>query len=356
MKILHTEWSIGWGGQEIRTYSEIKYLKEKIDFVVAVRDNSILGEKVEKLGVKVYKLPFKGNLDITTLFSLVKIIKNEKIDIINTHSGKDTWVGGLAGKIAGIKFIRTRHLANRINPSRLNFINEIADFVITTGNKVKEDMLKFNRIKPNKIESIPTGVDEEIFDPSKYDRNVERNKLNINSDQIAIGVLGVLRRVKRHNDFIKAAKILNEKYDNLKFFIAGDGPLKEQLIDFAKQENISINFLGHIDNVANYLSALDIFVNSSESEGVPQAVIQALMMNKAVVATDVGSTKDLYNNNFLLALPKNPDNLAENIEKLIVDLNLRKELSLKARNSVINEFSIKAMKNKLMSVYERVLK
>ncbi|WP_281950395.1 glycosyltransferase [Nitrosophilus kaiyonis] len=355
IKVLHTEWSDGWGGQEIRIINEMEILRELgVELFLATREHAKIKDEAIKRGFKVFTLPFKGSFDFKTFFSLLKIIKENNIDIVNTHSGKDTWVGGLAAKFAKAKFIRTRHLSNPINPSRLNFINELADFIITTGEKVKEDMIKNNRIDPNKIESIPTGVDENIFAPSKCDRKKEREKFGIKDNEIAIGALGVIRSVKRHEDFVEAAKILNEKYNNLKFFIAGDGPGRKRIQNLINSYHLkNFTLLGHIRNPEKYLCAIDILVNSSKSEGVPQAVIQALMMNKVVVATDVGSTKDLfYKNNFLLAKPLNPKDLVQNIEQYILN---EKERNKERREFIINNFSKKSMGKKVLNIYKKVL-
>ncbi len=127
IRVLHTEWSDGWGGQEIRILNEMLAVRERgVEIYLACRENARIQEKALEQGIPVFTLPFRGNADLKTLFGLMRIIRRKKIDIVNTHSGKDTWVGGLAAKLTGRKFIRTRHLSNPINPSRLNFINEIA--------------------------------------------------------------------------------------------------------------------------------------------------------------------------------------------------------------------------------------
>ena len=163
--VLHTEWSDGWGGQEIRIIEEMKAMREiyGIKSILACRKGSQIATRALLEDFEVYYLPFKGNTDIKTLFALRKIIKERDIAIVNTHSGKDTWVGGLSAKLSGIAFIRTRHLSNPINPSRLNFINSLADYIMTTGESVKEDMIKNNRISRDKIASVPTGIDAKRF-------------------------------------------------------------------------------------------------------------------------------------------------------------------------------------------------
>ena len=347
IKVLHTEWSDGWGGQEIRIISEMLALRERgVEVYLACRSYAKIKQKAEENGIKVFTLPFSGSFNIKTILGLKKIIKEYDIDIVNTHSGKDTWTGGIAAKLANVKFIRTRHLSNKINPSRLNFINELADFIFTTGENVKKQMIKYNRINSDKIISIPTGVDENIFNPQNFNK--------IDKNEIYIGALGVVRGVKGYEYFIESAIILLKKYNNLKFFIAGDGPM----FDKYKQdiENLKLNdkiiMLGHVKDTAEFLSTLDIFVNSSKSEGVSQAIIQALMMNLQVVATDVGSTRDLWrNNNFLLCQSQNSQDLADKIEQLII----KNKFDNNSREYMIENFSKKAMTEKILTSYKKVM-
>ena len=357
IRVLHTEWSIGWGGQEIRVINEMIVVREEgIEVFLACRDDSMIKKKALENNIKVFTLPFRGNVDFKTLFGLNKIIKAYSIDIVNTHSGKDTWVGGLAAKLAGIKFIRTRHLSNRISPARTNFINELADYIFTTGESVREDMIKYNRIQSHKIQSIPTGIDSSIFNPDKYDIAECRKQFNLRDDDIVIGILAVLRQFKRHDLFLQMAKAIIKKYSNKKFvfIIAGDGPQKNSIKKIINDLNLTphVKFLGHVNNVSEFLSALDILVLSSDSkEGVPQSVIQGLFMNKPVVATNSGSTQDLFfENNFQLV---KIDDLMALVSGVSYYLNTSEEIS--SRIYMINNFSLKIMVQKIMAVYNKLL-
>jgi len=358
IRVLHTEWSNGWGGQEIRIINEMSIVREYgVEPFLACREEAKIKDEALKRGFRVFSLPFRGNLDFKTLFKLIKIIKDNRIDIVNTHSGKDTWVGGVSAKIAGAKFIRTRHLSNPINPSRVNFINELADFIITTGEVVREDMIKNNRINPSKILSIPTGVDENRFNPNCYKKEEARAKFGISPKKIAIGNVAVLRRFKRHDMLIEAFYLLTKKYPDIELLIAGEGPQREKLENIIKNRGLigKVKLLGHLREPQELLKALDIFVLSSDSkEGVPQSLIQALMMNKAVVATDVGSVIDLYNANFILSKPE-VKQLAEDIESLIVDKSLREYYENVARESIVDRFSLSKMGSDILEVYKRVL-
>ena len=357
IRVLHTEWSDGWGGQEIRIINEMKALRNKgIRVYLACREHSLIKKKAEESNLEVFVLPFRGNADLLTLSKLIRIIKANSIDIVNTHSGKDTWVGGLSAKLARVKFIRTRHLSNPIKESRLNFINELADYIFTTGESVKSNMIKNNRIKPEKIQSIPTGIDASFFDPAKFNK-VECKKLfSINNDNISIGIMAVLRQFKRHDLFLKMANDIIKRFPNknFNFLIAGNGPQKESIISWIDELglNKNVRLLGHVDQVPEFLSALDIVVLSSDSkEGVPQCVMQALMMNKSVVSTNSGSTADLFHkNNFQLVETNSFEALSSGVMHFLL-----KNQKVNSRDYIQLNFSLELMSRKILSVYKELL-
>lgn len=357
IKVLHTEWSDGWGGQEIRVINEMIALREQgVEVCLACRDHAQIKQKAFENNIEVFTLPFRGNFDLKTMFSLRKIIKENNINIVNTHSGKDTWVGGFAAKLASAKFIRTRHLSNRIRSSRLNFINEIADFIFTTGESVKEAMIKNNRIKPKKIMSIPTGIDEEIFNPSKYEKYACRKIFDIHEDEFVIGIVAVLRDFKRHDNFLIIAQKLISRYKDkkLKFIIAGEGPKREaieqQIVDLKLTSYVTM--IGHTDEVAKFLKAIDLFVLPSDrNEGVPQSLIQALMMQVPSVSTTAGSIRDLlHQGNFLISEPTVED-ILENIIQIIEE----KDHITQNRDYILENFSKKAITEKIIKIYYRLL-
>ena len=361
IRVLHTEWSGGWGGQEIRILNEMLSARALgVEVFLACRSDSILKQHVEQHHIPVFVLPFKGNADLKTLFALKKIVKQNQIDIVNTHSGKDTWVGGFAAKLAGVKFIRTRHLSNRIKTTRINFINELADYIVTTGSSVRDDMIKYNRIRPEKIQSIPTGIDVELFNPDNYDENKCRSLLNLAEDEMAIGIVAVLRRFKRHDLFLQMAQRLIAKYpeQKLKFFIIGEGPQRDNIENIIANLNLSgnVHLSGHVDDVPTVLMALDIFVLSSDScEGVPQSVIQALFMNKKVVATDSGSTKDLLvDNNFRLVGAGSVDELVTGVAHHLQS-NAENNNQETPRETMIKNYSLTDMALRLLDIYRKIV-
>jgi glycosyltransferase involved in cell wall biosynthesis len=357
IRVLHTEWSNGWGGQEMRIIAEMLEIRsQNIEVFLACRDQSYIKKKALENNIQVFILPFRGNFDFVTLFALKKIINKYSIDIVNTHSGKDTWVGGLAAKMARKKFIRTRHLSNPISTSPLNFINRLADYIITTGESVRSTMIKINHIKPNKIQSIPTGIDPSLYNPNIYNFKECRGKFDFADNQIVIGILAVLRQFKRHDLFLEMAKDLIKLYPNKKllFIIAGNGPQKNNIQKRINDLKINSNvrMLGHTNNVPEFLMAIDILVLSSDSkEGVPQSVMQGLFMNKPIVATSSGSTKDLLvEDSFKLVNAGDTEALVKG-----VSYYLDGNSSQNSREHMINFFTKNNMIDKILRVYEVIL-
>ena len=195
-----------------------------------------------------------------------------------------------------------------------------------------------------------------VFNPNNYDVVESRKQYNLGDDVIAIGILAVLRQFKRHDLFIEMAKAIIEKYPDKKFvfLIAGDGPQKNSIQKFINDLNLTshIKFLGHVDKVSEFLSALDILVLSSDSkEGVPQSVMQGLFMNKSVVATNSGSTKDLLNNNnFQLVGIGSSIELVNGVSYFIDDNKIRQNEVL-----IDEKFSIKFMSRRIVEIYNHLL-
>jgi glycosyltransferase involved in cell wall biosynthesis len=214
-------------------------------------------------------------------------------------------------------------------------------------------MIKYNRINPNKIISIPTGIDDELFDPLKYDKQKSREIFGLNKDKYYIGILAVLRSFKRHDFFLDIANYFKDN-ENIEFVIAGEGPKREEIENKIKALNLkNVKLLGHVTKVPEFLKAIDLQLLTSDSkEGVPQSVIQGLMMQKDIIASNVGSVKDLYkDNNFLMLDGLDLNKWVEGVERIY-----NKELKLnKDRDYIVENFSKKAMVKKVLDVYKRVL-
>ena len=360
LRILHTDILCDWGGQESRVFTECVEMKKRGAHVYfSCRPHSQLEQKLREHGIETLALPYRSNADLKSMFALVRFIKHNRINVVNTHSGKDTWVGGFAAKIAGVKFIRTRHMALPINPARTNFINEWADYIITTGERVKADMIRNNRIQPDRIVSIPSGQDPARFDPSRFDRTAIRAQLGIAPDTVCIGNLSNIRAEKRMDIFAQVALNIHREFPNTTFWIAGKAEpnIQAQLQHFIAVNKMQsyLHLVGETDQPAEFLAALDVFMLTSESEGISQSLMQAMLMGKACISTAVGGIPDLQHDGNVVLTECNADKLTAALRAVLADPQKMQALHDKARGFVAQEFSQTRMVEKLINVYRQLI-
>lgn len=363
IRVLHTEWSGGWGGQEIRIINEMQGVRARgIDVHLACADHTPIYKKAKALGFPVHHLPFRGTVDFKTLRGLMRLSRQLDIDIINTHSGKDTWVGGFAAKLTGKKFIRTRHLSYPVNPSRLNFINEWADCVITAGEETRLAMIRTNRIKPERIVAIPTGPDAQIFDPEKYDALAVRKRLGLSPEHIVIGAVAFMRAMKRYDVFVEVVAKLIAQNKNVRCVIVGDGPMREkieaQIADLQLEDYFILT--GMIEQPADIMSTFDIaMLTSDRGEVTPQSLLQYLLMNIPTICTRVGSVADYYqNDHFILVEPNDVDAMTNALTPLVNDAEKREAMRTycaQLRPAFAAQFSLDAMIDKTLQLYEKLI-
>ena len=355
IKILHTEWSGGWGGQELRILSEMEGLRARGYWVgLAAAPHTPIYKKMKSLGFPVFALGFKGNLDFKTFMGLIKIIRAEKINIVNTHSGKDTYVGGLAAKFCGVKFIRTRHLSYAIK--KTSFINKLADHIVTTGEPTRQSMIQKQNIHPDKITSIPSRPDENLFNPENYKKSEIREFLGISKDELVIGIVAFFRRMKRLDNFIEMASLLKTRNKNLKlkFVLVGDGPFRAELEALIKEKNLDqeVLLVGHQENPAKFMAAFDIGVLSSDSgEATPQVLMQYLMMGLPIMATEICHIEGMPSSSAYQLVPVNNILVwTETLEKLLKDFSAVQDETKKLRAYMLAQHSLKIMLDQMEKI------
>ncbi len=290
--ILHTEASTGWGGQEIRIVQEsIGMTKRGHRVIIAAPENSNIYKRANKVGINTIPADFQKNP--LSVLKMMTLLKRERPDIVNTHSSSDSWVATVAAKLSGVKpkTIRTRHLSTPISKSCFSrLLYEILpDAVITTGEEIRQRMMRDNRFSASKIFSIPTGIDLEQFNPAKVQPAFQPNSFSV-------GMVGVLRSWKGHRFFIDAIPDILSQIPDAVFYIAGDGPQSENIKSLIKKMALykKVFMLGHREDIPEVLQSLNVVVHPSfANEGVPQSILQALAMKKPVVASDAGSIKEV---------------------------------------------------------------
>ena len=356
MKILHTEWMGVKGGQAIRVIEDLKLIRE-MGFTpfLAAKPNAWLSEQAEKEGITVFPTDFSHIADLSSAYRLYKIIKKYQIDIVHTHSSKDSYVATLAAKMAGAKVVRSRHIELT---KKAGIIYKIADAIMTTGEKVKQELVA-SGVDEKKVISIPTYPDEKKFQPSEQTRKELQEKYQTEK-MLVIGMMTGLYVRKRPLSLLPIMKEIVLRNPQTKLLIAGQN-LEKQMVKL-KQEIKKYNLEKHVMFVGyvcpeEFLNVIDIYVCPSSKEGVPQALMQAMMMGKAAVSTEVGSIVDLnIDDNLMLVQKDDIEGLKESLLNIVEDEALRKSLAAKNAKLMHTYCSRSVMKQKMKAVYENLCK
>lgn len=161
-------------------------------------------------------------------------------------------------------------MAIPISRNPFNFIHKLADGIITTGESVRTALIENNGVATERIVSIATGVTLDRFSPV-IDGTELRKEMGISKDARIISIVAILRKVKRHDVFLQAAKLLLQRYPNLRFLIVGDGPMRDDIVARVSELGLeqSVIMTGHREDIPQVFAISDVVVLTSDKEGVP---------------------------------------------------------------------------------------
>jgi len=352
MPILHTESSNGWGGQEIRILKEAIGLRSRgHEIIFAVVCGGKLVEHARKAGFTVYEIDFKRSKALRAVRDLVAIIRKNKINVVNTHSSLDAWLGGIAGRIGRCKVVRTRHLSTAVR-GRLNaflLYRCLADFIVTTSSGIIPKIAELARLPSSHFKCIPTGVEPFSVDPKKVQEF--RDRLGVKESDILIGTVCVVRSWKGIQDLIEAARLL-KGLPHLKWVVVGGGYIEnfKPLVD----ASTPLVFTGHLDDPYTAVAALDIFtLLSTAHEGISQASLQAAYLNKPLITTTIGGLPEVCLDGMtgIQVPPSSPQKVAEAVLRLASDPELRKAYGEAAARLVDKQYTLKHTLDQMEQVF-----
>jgi glycosyltransferase involved in cell wall biosynthesis len=354
--VLHTESSPGLGGQEIRTLTEARWTAERgWRALLACRQDGLLLERAQSLGIETAPLPMKGTWDAPSVLRLVTLIRREQVSLVHTHSSVDGWLGGLAARISRIPVVRTRHVSIPIRGGFNPVYTYLADRVITSGEAIRRMVLGAGA-SPDRVVALPAGVDLDAFVFRR--RSAVAEDLGLGSP--VVGSVAMFRGSKGHAQLIEAFAGLRMRRPRATLLLVGDGIRRAWVEGLARDAGLgpSVVFTGFRADVAELLGAMDCFVlASTRTEGVPQSLLQAFAAGVPVVASDVGGVPEVVADGITGVLVKagTPADLQRGIEAVLDDQPAAETRALAARALVESRFSHHAVMTQLLNLYEDVL-
>ncbi|KJR40339.1 group 1 glycosyl transferase [Candidatus Magnetoovum chiemensis] len=286
-------------------------------------DGSIAQARAKLLFVPTVNLRIRNSGDFLGAFNLMFIILIKKIDVVVANFGRDYWVCAFVSYLLGVKLIVVRHQTNRLKNITNWLIQKAVDRVIAVSAAVKDVLIR-SGVDDGKIDILYSGIDRQIYNSNRADKNSIRAKLNISEDAIVVGTAGRLKKEKGVFELLVAFKQLSVKYPLLKLLYVGDGPEQTNLLQTAKALDISerVVFAGYQEDMPSMYCAMDIFVLSSTcAEAFGLVVIEAMAMARPVVATASGGVLEIIANEEtgLIVPIKDPQALSFAIERYIKD-------------------------------------
>ena len=356
LSILHTESSLGWGGQEIRILSEARGMIARGHEVRVIgAEGARIVEEAPAWGVPVFALPIAKKRLIGLKCMLEWLKRERRAHVVSTHSSTDAWLVAIALFALGrpMPMVRTRHISAPVRRDALTrwLYTRATARIVTTGEALKDELVKHNGFRADRIDSIPTGIDAGRFAPG--DRAAARAALGLPAGVPLVGIVATLRSWKGHRHLVEALNGLPAK---AQLVIVGDGPQRpalEALVD-RLQLRARVRFAGNQADVLPWLQALDVFVLPSyANEGVPQALVQAMLTALPCVTTHVGSIAELAiaERTALVVAPKDVEALRAAIRRLLEDRDLAGALGRAAREHCAKDYSYERMLDRMEQVY-----
>jgi glycosyltransferase involved in cell wall biosynthesis len=360
IRILHTIDTTGPGGAETVFVNLVGGLdKKRFQSFAAIHGPGWVYDSLLKKGIHTLSVKSSGPFDIKYLYQLLRIIKDYKIDVIQSHLMGSNLYCSIAGMIFRIPVISTFHgyvdksENERYSFIKRNLINMGSNKIVFVSNHLRSHFVNQLFFSQPKSMTIYNGVDSNIFYPKKS--NSIRAQLGIGPENLVVGAVGNIRPAKRYDLFLKAARIVYKKRPDCRFIVAGQvsGRLYYDLLKLRKDLGLTETFffVGFQADAAKVFHNIDIFLLSSSSEGFSISTLESMFCGVPVVATRSGGPEEIVKNkkNGLL-VECNEKKIAEGILELANNSYLYN--TIKSNNlKSISYFNMQTMIKKYESIY-----
>ncbi|AEE14914.1 glycosyl transferase group 1 [Thermodesulfobium narugense DSM 14796] len=366
MRILHllNEGELSWQ----KTFADFVYglCNYNVENVIGMPDNGYTYDFLndykirlaDKPAFNIIPIQFKGFFDPFSYFKLVNIIRNQKIDIVHSQLSRAALYAGMAKKLIKVKVVSSAQKVSSIK----YFLN--SDVVVACSKSVEKDFIK--KGFSGNITQIYNGINFENYFPKKINKDRAKSRIGISSETFSIGIVARLSPMKGHRLLFESFRKIKDDYKDkaIVLVVVGDGELESELRQHAKNLKIEkdIIFLGRRDDLVELLCSFDLYISSSiEKEGLPTILIEALLMEVPVIATDIAGTNEIIINNktgFLV----NPDSesiyrsMKEFLNKFFNKDESIIKIKEEGRKHVIENFSLDKMVKSYYEIYKSLLR
>ncbi len=341
-----------WGGGEqwmLTCGCQLGLRGHRIVFIG--RAGSVFLQRCSEAGFLTLPLNIGSDFGLANVVRLARFFREHRVDVLIANFNKDVRLGGLAARYAGVSRVLARNGLPIVQNNwryRLSY-RFFTHGIITNTRVIKERYLRYGWMPESFIHVIPNGIDTD--QQVAYPREEVLARFGLPDRRPVIGTFGRLVKQKQHPIFLEVAATLLKDWPEALFLIVGDGPLRQSLQQYAFELGIldSIYFLGFQNNVMPLYSICDLVVLTSEEEGQPNTVLEAMLAGKAVVAFNVGGVSELIAEPKLgrLVPPNDIFRMTQSIQELLLDEDTREAMGRCARRYIQKQFSLQQMIDRL---------
>lgn len=366
VRVCHVAMGDLWAGAEVQLLSLMRYLVRLpgFDWSVVLFNEGRLAEELRKLPVSLTIIPEQAFSPIGIAYRLSTTLRHIRPDIVHTHKYKDTFIGALVARGMGISHVvrivhglpepfkglgNAKMVAYTVTDRIIT--NWFVERIVAVSSDIEKVLIGTYGAK--RVLCIHNGIDLEAIQVTTH-REALRRKWHIAEDAVVIGTVGRLVPVKGHSTLLEATKILQASLQNITLLLVGEGPLRKDLEASAKQLGLeSVIFAGHQDQACDFMNMMDVFVLPSLHEGIPMVVLEALALQRPVVATRVGGIPEVISHDLSGKLVMSGDavELAMALQELIEMPDKARALGVQGRRQVEREFSANTMAERTARMY-----
>jgi glycosyltransferase involved in cell wall biosynthesis len=368
IRVLHLISGDLWAGAEAQAEMLLSGLKRnpELELSAIIFNQGRLSQRLTSLGIPVYVLEEKDHNAFLLFRKVGQILSRERIQILHTHRYKENVIGGLAAWFSGVScLVKTVHGSRepfvgikKVKAVLYDLLDRwttrfLFDKIIVVSSQLDQRLRQ--ELPGCSIACIHNGVDLQKIRADKSRIEVKRG-LGIEDGWPLIGTAGRLVPVKGLNCLLRAAEIMQRGSPRLKVLIIGQGPERESLEATVSELGIEsqVIFTGEREDVHDLISAMDLFVLPSLSEGIPMVLLEALALEVPVVASAVGGIPEVITDQLtgFLVPPQKEEILADTCLYLLKNRELAQAVALEGKKLVETRFSTETMAEKVFQLYE----
>jgi glycosyltransferase involved in cell wall biosynthesis len=317
--------------------------------------------------LRMLSLPVHAVYDRTGLRAwreLSAMLRRERFDVVQSQHEKADVLNALLPRRPGTVHISNRRdMGFKKSPKlqhAFRWLNPRFDTVVAPARQILSGLAQCEKLDALRMTWIPNGVDTRHYAPAPLQRRLDtRAVLGLDADAIVFGCVARMQPVKRHADLLDAFASVRRNVPQARLLLVGDGPdlpmIRARIAGQGLDEDVHL--LSFRDDVADLLPAMDALVLCSSSEGMSNAILEAMACGLPVVATAVGGNLHLvqHEQTGLLVPPLDPISLAAALQWLAQSPHARRRMGLAARTRIEREFSLDAMVLAFDRLYRRLL-